>query len=83
MVNTDKGNSYLIHSTPSSGAVVTKANEMSNKWTKTRDIKVEGNKTVGDIFKASSGRSLNKMVNYATGGTCKGVAQRAENALKK
>ncbi len=38
VVNTDKGNSYLIHNTPSSGVVATKASNMSSNWSKGNDI---------------------------------------------
>ena len=50
-VNTDKGNSYLIHNTPGSGVVATPSSNMSSKWSKTGDIPVSGSKTVGDVMK--------------------------------
>ena len=38
VVNTDKGNSYLIHNGPSNGVVLTNASNMSSKWSKGEDI---------------------------------------------
>lgn len=47
VVNTDKGNSYLIHHPgPSSVTTVTNASNMSNNWSKSHDIPVNGSKTV-------------------------------------
>ena len=51
VVNTDKGNSYLIHNGPSKGVVCTDAKNMSSKWSKGEDIKVSGNKTVNDAMR--------------------------------
>jgi len=84
VVNTAQGNSYLIHSTPKSGTVVTPASNMNkNTWTKSHDIPVNGNKTVGEVFNQSSGRTLNQFVNYGTSGTCIWTAGNAEKALQK
>lgn len=85
-VNTDKGNSYLIHNTPASGVVATPASNMSGKWSKAGDIPVSGSKTVGDVMRggytSGSGR-LGKTGEYLGSGTCKGTAHGAERALKK
>ena len=50
-------------------------------WTKSHDIPVKGDHTVGEVFKASSGRTTNPIVNYITSGTCIGTARKAEKAL--
>jgi len=84
VVKTKEGNSYLIHNAgPKTGTVVTPASNMSKNWTKTHDIAVIGQKTVGEVFNASSGRTLNPFINYTSGGTCIGTANNAESALKK
>jgi hypothetical protein len=84
VVNTDKGNSYLIHHPgPSSTTTVTPASNMSSKWTKSHDIPVSGSKTVQDIYNSAGGRTTNTAFNYVTGGTCIGVAKSAESGLKK
>ena len=85
VVKTDKGNSYLIHNTPSSGVVATPASNMSNKWNKTGDIPVSGNKTVGDVMRGGytpGTGSLGKTLEYLGSGTCKGTAIGAEDALR-
>lgn len=82
LMQTDKGNSYLLHSTPGAGTVVTNQ-ALSNKWKTDYDIPVNGNKTVGQVFNESSGRTLNPFVNYGTSGTCINAAQNAEKALRK
>ena len=81
-VTTDRGNGYLIHSTPKSGTVVTDA-AMSQRWSVRRDIPVSGTKTVGETFNNASGRTNNKVVNYFTSGTCINTAANAEKYLKK
>ncbi len=40
IVHTDKGNSYLIHSTPEKGVVTTSAKNMSANWTKSASVNV-------------------------------------------
>ena len=82
VMHTDKGNKYLLHSTPDSGTVVTDA-PMSDKWKTTHEIPVNGTKTVGQVFNESSGRTNNKLVNYFTSGTCIMTASNAEKALKE
>lgn len=79
-VETQKGNSYLIHSTPASGTVVTDCKIGSN-WSEVNKINVHGTKTVGNTFSHVSGRTNNKFVNYVTSGTCIGTAVRAESYL--
>ena len=81
-VTTDKGNKYLIHSTPKSGTVVTDC-KLSKNWTVKGDIPVQGTKTVGEVFNQASGRTNNKLTNYVTSGTCINTARNAEKALKK
>lgn len=83
VLNTSTGNSYLIHSTPEAGTVVTPASNMSKNWTKTHDIPVTGTKTVGEVFNAASGRTLNKVINYGTSQTCIGTAKNTEKALRR
>ena len=83
VVNTDKGNSYLIHSGPDQGVVVTPASNMSSKWTKTSDIDVTPGKTVQDAFNGAGGRTLNPVINYGTSGTCIGAAAGVEKSLSK
>ncbi len=84
VVNTDKGNSYLVHH-PGPGGIttVTQASNMSSKWSKTHDIPVKGVKTVQEVYNGAGGRTTNTVVNYFTGKTCIGVAKNAELALKK
>lgn len=83
-MNTDKGNSYLIHHPgPGSTTTVTSASNMSKNWTKTHDIPVQGNKTVQQIYNGAGGRTNNTTVNYATAGLCVGAAKGAEKTLKK
>jgi hypothetical protein len=78
VVNTDKGNSYLIHHPgPGSVTTVTSASNMSSNWSKSHNISVQGNKTVQEVYNGAGGRSNNTYVNYATGGTCIGVAKSA------
>ena len=84
-VNTDKGNSYLIHNTPNSGVVATNAAQMGNQWSKSHDIPVNGHKTVQDVMSGASARGghiTGKLGNYLTSGTCIGAAGGAEKALK-
>jgi hypothetical protein len=74
----------LIHHPGYEGTTtVTSAANMSNNWTKSHDIPVSGNKTVQEVYNGAGGRSNNSIVNYATGGTCIGVAKSAEETLKK
>ncbi len=93
VVNTDKGNSFLIHHPGSCGSssgrnnpgvtTVTPASNMSTNWTKVRDIPVVGNKTVQTVYNGAGGRSNYKIVNYLTATTCWGAAAGAEKTLKK
>jgi hypothetical protein len=83
VVNTDKGNSYLIHHPGPSSVTVTNASNMSNNWSKSHDIPVNGSKTVQQVYNGAGGRTNSGVVNYATGGTCIGVASNAEKTLKK
>ena len=84
-VNTDEGNSYLIHGTLNSGVVATDASQMSKQWSKSHDIPVNGHKTVQDAMSGASARGghiTGKKGNYVTSLTCIGAAGRAEKALK-
>jgi hypothetical protein len=81
VVYTNKGNKYLIHSTPGEGTVVTDA-EMSENWVKKSDISVRGEKLVGLVFQYASGSTNDKFVNYITSGTCILTAEQAEFYLK-
>ena len=54
---------------------------LKNRWYKDHDIKVNGIKTVQDIYSEAEGRTLNAWINYLTAGTCIGAAGRAERAL--
>ena len=84
VVNTDKGNSYLIHHPGPTGiTTVTPASNMSSHWTKSHDIPVHGSKTVQQVYNGAGGRTLDPAINYATGATCIGVAKNAESTLKK
>ena len=83
VVNTDKGNSYLIHSTLDSGVVATPASNMSKNWTKDAPTHVSGDKTVQSAMNAAGGRTLNHAVNYATSGTCGVSASKVESHLKE
>ena len=75
IVNTDQGNSYLIHHPgPNATTTVTPASNMSNKWSEEHSIPVKGDKTVQDIYNGAGGRTKNPVVNYVTGQTCIGVA---------
>lgn len=80
-VITNKNNKYLLHSTPKSGLVVTDAS-MSSNWEILRNIKVNGEKTIGETLKAGSGIN-NKLINFITGGTCIIAAERMEKFLIK
>jgi len=82
VVNTSAGNSYLIHHPgPSGVTTVTSASNMSSNWTKDHDIPVNGSKTVQQVYNGAGGRTNNPAVNYATAGTCIGVAKGAESTL--
>ena len=81
VVYTNKGNKFLIHSTPGEGTVVTDAG-MSENWVKRKDISVRGEKMVGLVFQYASGHTNNKLVNYLTSGTCILTAEQAEFYLK-
>ena len=83
VLNTNKGNSYLVHSGPENGVVVTPASNMSPKWTTTNTIPVTGTKTVQDAFNGAGGRTNSKLTQYATSGTCIGAAAGVEKALGK
>lgn len=86
VVRTEKNDRYLIHNTPNSGVVATPAHNMSDKWYKTQDIDVKGNKTVGDALKGgyTSGSSrFGKVGEYLGSGTCKGTADGVTKALQK
>ena len=88
VVNTDKGNSYLIHHPGSAGSnggttTVTSASNMSSKWSKEHTIPVSGKPTVQEVFNGAGGRTKNPIVNYVTAGTCIGAAKGAESTLKK
>ena len=92
MVNTDKGNSFLIHNTPKSGVVATPSSQMSSNWSKSHDINVSGTKTVQNAMSGASARGgsitsnwgdFGKNVNYVASGTCIGAAKGAEKALQK
>ena len=86
IVDTNKGNSYLIHNTPKSGVVATPASGMSNGWSNIGDVNVNGQKTVGDAMRGGytpgSGR-LGKIGEYLGSGTCKGTARGVINGLGK
>ena len=56
---------------------------MSNLWVKKRDIPVKEEKTVGQVMKEANGIGNNLWINYITGGTCIGVANRAEKELMR
>lgn len=56
---------------------------MSKQWQKDHDIQVSGKKTVNDVFKGSAGMGNNRVINYLTGGTCIGVANRAGEVLTR
>lgn len=84
VVETDRGNSYLIHHPgPSSTVTVTPASNMSSKWEKSHDINVNGEKTVQQAYNGAGGRTNDPKVNYATAGTCIGAARGVQNALEK
>jgi hypothetical protein len=86
IVNTNKGNSYLIHNTPGSGVTTTPSSNMSNNWSPINDINVNGQKTVGDAMNGGYNRGtgrLGKIGEYLGSGTCKGTAKGVENALRK
>ena len=78
VVHTDKGNSYLIHSTPKHGVVATPTSNMSNNWTKSEVKNVTNGSTVQSAMNAAGGRTLNPHTNYITSGTCVGSSLRVE-----
>lgn len=81
VVHTDKGNSYLIHSTPASGVVATPASNMSKNWTKSPPVPVTNKATVQTAMNSAGGRTLNHTVNYLTSGTCIESSSRMEKHL--
>jgi len=86
IVDTNKGNSYLIHNTPGSGVVATPSSGMSNNWSTIKDVNVHGSKTVGDAMKGGYTRGtgrLGKIGEYLGSGTCKGTASGVVKSLEK
>ena len=79
-VVTDKGNEYLLHSTPKTGIVATQA-KMSDKWKVKNDIPVNPS-TIAQTMKAVHAVG-NKFLNYLTGGTCIGSANKMESFLNR
>ena len=82
VATTDKGNRYLIHSTPGSGVVTTPASGMSSKWKSGESVNTTGIR-VQDVFNNASGRTKNPLVNYVTSGTCKRSTSSAMDYAKK
>ena len=56
---------------------------MSSRWKQGAEIPVVGTKTMQDAFNGAGGRTNNKLMQYATSGTCIGAAKGVEKALKK
>ena len=83
VVETDKGNSYLIHNTPGAGVVCTPASNMSSKWSKTREIDVRRDATVGECLRAGTARFPvhTPMAQYVSSGFCIGSSSNVDKYL--
>jgi len=68
-VVTAEGNTYLIHSVPNTGLVVTDA-PMSIRWDIKETLKVKGTKTIDGALGSTSAITNVPVINYLTGGTC-------------
>ena len=69
LVKTSFGNTYLLHSTPTTGIVVT-STPLSHRWTIKKNITVVNKKTIGGAIQSVGFK--NGFTNYVTGGTCIG-----------
>ncbi|AYV78537.1 MAG: hypothetical protein Edafosvirus17_13 [Edafosvirus sp.] len=81
-IETDFGNTYLIHNTLASGTVVIPTKK-SSEWKIKENIKVKGYKTIGGAMDATSGKTNIASVNYITAKTCIGVAHDIKKYLMK
>ena len=78
-ITTQDGEQYLIHSVPTKGVVTTQA-PMSKKWTVDKNIKLDGEKTVGEAMrKAGVG---NGIINYISSPTCIGARNNIQEFLE-
>jgi len=80
-ITTDSGKKYVMSNNPTNGIHVTDAN-LSNKWTVKQDIKVNGNKKIGDVLNNVNGVG-NGLTSYITTGTCIGTTLLIKNELEK
>lgn len=69
LVTTFSHKTFLLHSTPTTGIVVT-STPLSYKWTIKKNITVVNKKTIGGAIKNVGFK--NGFTNYITGGTCIG-----------
>ena len=80
-ITTDTGKKYVMSNNPTNGIHVTDAN-LSNKWTVKQEIKVNGNKKIGDVLNNVNGIG-NGLTSYITTGTCIGTTTSIKNELEK
>ena len=80
-VTTDTGKKYVISNNPKNGIHVTDS-ALSKQWTVKKDIKVNGDKKIGQVLSNANGVG-NGLTSYITGGTCIGTAASVEAELSK
>lgn len=81
LVKTDLGNTYLLHSMPETGIVVTVV-PLSRKWHVIKNIKISGHKTIGGAMAYAGGFTNIGIINYITGGTCIGTKNKLHGYLQ-
>lgn len=87
VVQTDKGNKYLIHSGPGNGCVATDAKNMSKEWKEQEELQVKWNPTISECLQAA-GVWLSHFIDNNTPGVqywagllCYGSASRLKELL--
>ena len=80
-ITTNTGKQYVMSSNPSNGIHVTDAS-LSNKWTTVKNIKVNGDKKIGNVMSNANGIK-NGLTSYVTTGTCIGTVKAIEKELVK
>lgn len=82
-VETDAGNSYVIHNAGIRGIIATNEKLMSKKWKVVNDLIVVGTKNIAGAIKAGSGYTNNWIISFVTAGSCIGTANSIKEFLER
>lgn len=80
-ITTENNKNYIISNNPKNGIHITDA-KISNKWTVDKEIKVSGEKYIGEVMNEANGFG-NGLTSYITSKTCIGTTNAVEKSLKK